>query len=128
MWLYNIAIRLYGWIIRLAALKSRKAQFWVRGRKGIFDRMREAINPADRIIWVHAASLGEFEQGRPLIEALRNEHPEYKICKVNVDAEGELAEKFGVMSIPTLFVLKNGEVVKTTRGAQPKARLLELFL
>ena len=79
MWLYNIAIRLYGWIIRLAALKSRKAQFWVRGRKGIFDRMREAINPADRIIWVHAASLGEFEQGRPLIEALRNEHPEYKI-------------------------------------------------
>ncbi|MBO7341842.1 MAG: thioredoxin [Clostridia bacterium] len=64
----------------------------------------------------------------PVLDEIAAEHPEYKICKVNVDAEGELAEKFGVMSIPTLFVLKNGEVVKTTRGAQPKARLLELFL
>ena len=64
----------------------------------------------------------------PVLDEIAAEHPEYKICKVNVDEQSELAEKFGVMSIPTLVAFKNGEIVKTTRGAQPKARLLELFL
>ena len=63
----------------------------------------------------------------PIVEEIAEEHPEYKICKVNVDEEAELAAQFGVMSIPSLFVLKNGEVVKHTMGAQPKARILELF-
>ncbi len=63
----------------------------------------------------------------PVLDEIAAEHPEYKICKINVDAEGELAEKFGVMSIPSLFVLKNGEVVNQTLGAQTKARLLDLL-
>ena len=63
----------------------------------------------------------------PVLDEIAAEHPEYKICKVNVDAEAELSEKFGVMSIPTLFVVKNGEVVNQTLGAQPKARLLALL-
>ncbi|MBR7112010.1 MAG: thioredoxin [Clostridia bacterium] len=63
----------------------------------------------------------------PVLDEIAAEHPEYKICKVNVDENGELAEKFGVMSIPSLFVLKNGEVVNQTMGAQPKARLLDLL-
>lgn len=63
----------------------------------------------------------------PIVEEIAEEHPEYKICKVNVDEEGELATQFGVMSIPSLFVLKNGEVVNHTMGAQPKARILELL-
>ncbi len=63
----------------------------------------------------------------PIVEEIAAEHPEYKICKVNVDEEQELAAQFGVMSIPSLFVLKNGEVVNQTLGAQPKARILELL-
>ena len=63
----------------------------------------------------------------PVLDEIAAEYPEYKICKVNVDAEAELSEKFGVMSIPTLFVVKNGEVVNQTLGAQPKARLLALL-
>ena len=63
----------------------------------------------------------------PIVEEIAEEHPEYKICKVNVDEEAELAAQFGVMSIPSLFVLKNGEVVNHTMGAQPKARILELL-
>lgn len=63
----------------------------------------------------------------PVLDEIAAEHPEYKICKINVDENGELAEKFGVMSIPSLFVLKNGEVVNQTMGAQPKARLLDLL-
>ncbi len=79
MWLYNIAIFLYGWIIRLAALKNRKAQYWVRGRKGLFDQLQQTIRHDAPIVWIHAASLGEFEQGRPIIEAIRKNHPSYQI-------------------------------------------------
>lgn len=63
----------------------------------------------------------------PILDEIAAEHPEYKICKVNVDEQGELAQTFGVMSIPSLFVLKNGEVVNKTLGAQPKARILDLL-
>lgn len=79
MCLYNIAIVLYALAIRLASLWLPKAKLWCEGRKNIFDRIAKAIAPEDRILWVHVASLGEFEQGRPLLEKIRAEHPEYKI-------------------------------------------------
>ena len=79
MLLYNIGIYLFAAGMRLAALFHPKARLWLRGRKHIFRRLREAIPEGERIFWVHAASLGEFEQGRPLIEAVRAGHPEYKI-------------------------------------------------
>ena len=79
MCIYNIVIRLYGLAIRLAALRLHKAKCWVEGRRHIFERIEQAIDPTARIIWVHVASLGEFEQGRPIIEELRRQHPEYKI-------------------------------------------------
>ena len=79
MWLYDIALICYGWLIRLAALRHRKARSWVEGRRNLFARMEAAIRPTDRIVWIHVASLGEFEQGRPLIERIRREHPEHKI-------------------------------------------------
>ena len=63
----------------------------------------------------------------PIVEQIAQEHPEYKICKVNVDEEGELAMKFEVMSIPALFVLKGGEVVGSALGARPKAQILDLL-
>ncbi len=79
MWLYNLGVTLYAWAIRLAALRHSKARLWVEGRKDLFRRMAEAIDPSARIIWIHVASLGEFEQGRPIIEQLRKQHPEFKI-------------------------------------------------
>jgi len=79
MWIYNLGLTLYAWAIRLAAAKHPKARLWTDGRKGLFRRMKEAIAPTDRVFWVHVASLGEFEQGRPLIEKIRKFHPEYKI-------------------------------------------------
>lgn len=57
-----------------------KARKWVEGRESIFDRLKEAVGQTSQpVAWVHAASLGEFEQGRPVIEAIRRRHPEYKI-------------------------------------------------
>lgn len=79
MWLYDFIMSLYAWAIRLVGLRFEKARLWSEGRKGLFERMREKIDPTARIVWLHVASLGEFEQGRPLIEEIRRSHPEYKI-------------------------------------------------
>lgn len=67
---------------RLIALVGRwkpKAKQWANGRKDIFNRMAQKISPSDRIVWIHVASLGEFEQGRPIIEEIRNNYPQYRI-------------------------------------------------
>lgn len=79
MWLYDFFMSLYAWAIRLVGLKYEKARLWSEGRKGLFERMRAKIDPKARIVWLHVASLGEFEQGRPIIEEIRRSHPEYKI-------------------------------------------------
>ena len=63
----------------------------------------------------------------PVVEEIANEHPEYKVGKVNVDEQPELAQQFNVMSIPTLLVFKNGQLYKSSVGAQPKASILALF-
>ena len=77
--LYNISIHLYLLFIRFAALFNNKASLWVKGRKNVFERISKEINGAEKIIWFHAASLGEFEQGRPVIESFKGKYPNYKI-------------------------------------------------
>ncbi len=79
MWLYNIALRIYAFLLRIAAMRNSKARQWVEGRRDLMRRMAGAIDPAARIVWIHVASLGEFEQGRPVIERIRRDHPEYRI-------------------------------------------------
>lgn len=63
----------------------------------------------------------------PVVEEIANEHPEYKICKINVDEQPELAASFQVMSIPSLFVMENGKVINQALGAKTKAQLLEML-
>ena len=77
--LYNIAINTYRAGVALASLWNTKARLWCAGRKGLFEKMRQSIDPSQPIIWIHVASLGEFEQGRPIIEHIKAERPEYKI-------------------------------------------------
>ena len=77
--LYDLGILLMNAGLRMAAPFNSKARLWVRGRKDIFRRMAEVVRPDDEVAWLHAASLGEFEQGRPVIEALREACPRYKI-------------------------------------------------
>lgn len=77
--LYFIIIGLYSLSIQIASLFNSKAKKWVSGRRYIFSRLKEAIPQKIKLIWVHCASLGEFEQGRPLIEKIKTEKPEYKI-------------------------------------------------
>ncbi|MEI6764074.1 MAG: glycosyltransferase N-terminal domain-containing protein [Bacteroidota bacterium] len=77
--LYSFSITLYHLSIRIFALFNNKAHLWVKGRKSIFKHIQSAIGEQKNIIWFHAASLGEFEQGRPVIDAVRKQHPDYKI-------------------------------------------------
>lgn len=63
----------------------------------------------------------------PVVDEIAQENGDIKVCKVNVDEEQELAERFTVRSIPTLLVFKNGEAVKTAVGVQPKAAILEML-
>lgn len=79
MFIYKLVIRLYVFAIRMASLFHGKAGLWIRGRRDVFSRVRKAIIPGKPVIWVHCASLGEFEQGRPVIEEIRKRKPGHQI-------------------------------------------------
>ena len=76
---YNIAISLYLAGVAIASLFSEKVKKMWRGERQAIKLLREKVDPNAQYVWFHAASLGEFEQGRPLMERLRATHPEYKI-------------------------------------------------
>lgn len=63
----------------------------------------------------------------PLVEEISKERSDIKVVKINVDEEQELAMQFGVMSIPTLVVMKNGKIVNQATGARPKAQILAML-
>ena len=77
--MYSIGLYIYTIGIFLASVFSKKARKMVEGIPDTFRILYGEIKPEDKVAWFHAASLGEFEQGRPLMERLRKEHPEYKI-------------------------------------------------
>ncbi|MCE9538908.1 MAG: 3-deoxy-D-manno-octulosonic acid transferase, partial [Bacteroidetes bacterium] len=85
--IYTSLIYLYLFAIRVASLFNPKAKLWIEGRKNIFEKLHtqlSALNsqhqtPNFKLIWFHCASLGEFEQGRPLVEKIKKEQPESKI-------------------------------------------------
>ena len=63
----------------------------------------------------------------PLVDEIAEENPQYRVGKINVDEEPELAQAFGVVSIPTLVVMKNGKVERKSTGARPKAQILSML-
>ena len=63
----------------------------------------------------------------PIVDEVAEEHPEIKVGKINVDEQEELAAEFGVFSIPTLVVMKDGKIVEQTAGARPKAQILAML-
>lgn len=79
LFLYNILVYLSGFFIKIIALFNSKLELFVKGRVGIFDFLAEEISDNDKIIWFHTASLGEFEQGLPVIEQAKKDFPQHKI-------------------------------------------------
>lgn len=77
--LYNISIHLYYLLIMVASMFNRKAAQWIRGRRGIFRQIEKEISHDRPVAWFHCASLGEFEQGRPVIEHFKKRYPHYQV-------------------------------------------------
>ncbi|MDD7317360.1 MAG: glycosyltransferase N-terminal domain-containing protein [Prevotella sp.] len=77
--MYHIAIYLYLICVAVAGIFNKKVRKMWRGERKAVEMLKSKVDPNARYVWFHAASLGEFEQGRPIMERLRKEHPEYKI-------------------------------------------------
>ena len=77
--MYNVVIYFVLWGIAIASLFSKKVKKMWHGEREAFSILKQKVDPTAKYVWFHAASLGEFEQGRPLMERIRLEHPEYKI-------------------------------------------------
>ena len=93
--------------------------------KNNFDEVVAGERPV--LLDFYAEWCGPCRMVSPVIEEIASEHPEYAVGKINVDDEPELAGKYGVFSIPTLVVMKNGKVHRRLSGARPKEKILELF-
>ena len=86
--IYNLGIHIYQLGVKLAALFSDKPAKMVKGHREVFGLLESKIDRNARYIWFHAASLGEFEQGRPLIERIRKDYPQYKILQTFFSPSG----------------------------------------
>ncbi|SKB62223.1 3-deoxy-D-manno-octulosonic acid transferase [Daejeonella lutea] len=75
LFLYDFGIRVYYFLVLLASLKNKKARAWIEGRKNVFNRIFSLIDPSREHAWFHFASLGEFEQGRPVLEEFKAHYP-----------------------------------------------------
>lgn len=77
--LYNIVVHIAAILVKIIANFSPKIKLFVQGRKDIYTRLNKSISKNNNVIWIHTASLGEYEQGLPVIEKVKAEYPDYKI-------------------------------------------------
>lgn len=101
----------------MSAIKIQKSNF-----------QEEVMNSSKPVLVDFWASwCGPCRMVTPIIEQIAEERPDIKVCKINVDEEPELASQFAIMSIPTLMVIKDGQVVNKALGARPKDAILALL-
>ena len=88
----------------------------------------EVINSDRKVLLVFWAPwCGPCRMVVPMVEQIAEERPDIKVVKINVDENPELAGRFGVMTIPTLMVMENGQLLKQARGARPKQAILNML-
>ena len=93
------------------------------------DNFREEVLDSEKPVLLDfwAPWCGPCRMVAPILEEIAEERPDIKVAKVNVDEEEELASQFRVMSIPTLLVMKDGEIVNQSVGARPKQAILSML-
>ena len=93
------------------------------------DNFEQEVLSSDKPVLLDfwASWCGPCRMVSPIVDEIAEEREDIKVGKVNVDEESELAAKFRVMSIPTLVVMKNGEIVNQSVGARPKAQILAML-
>jgi 3-deoxy-D-manno-octulosonic-acid transferase len=123
--LYNLLLRLYYVLVLVASISNSKAKKWIQGRRGLLSKMAKDISSEDEIVWFHCASLGEFEQGRPVIEAMKQQDPSIKVLLTFFSPSGyevrknyEGADYIYYLPLDTYF-----NAVKFVRIAHPKVAI-----
>lgn len=110
-WLYLLIISAYGWTIRLAALFNQKAKDWIAGRKGWEENLRSSLSSkSQKRIWFHCPSLGEFEQGRPVLEQIRRQYPDHCIVLTFFSPSGYNVRKNEPLADIVMYMPLDGPV------------------
>ena len=104
LFLYNFAIHLAGFFLRIIALFSPKIKLFVEGRKDVFSILKEKIKTEDKTIWFHSASLGEYEQGLPVIEKIKEKYPAHKIIVTFFSPSGYEVRKNNTVADVTIYL------------------------
>jgi 3-deoxy-D-manno-octulosonic-acid transferase len=104
LFLYNLIIILASQIVKLVALFSPKVKLFVNGRKEVFPILQNKLSPNDKTIWFHAASLGEYEQGLPVIEKIKVHYPNHKIVVTFFSPSGYEVRKNNTVADATVYL------------------------
>jgi len=104
LFLYNLAIYIAGFFLRIVALFSPKIKLFIEGRKNVFSILEEKIKAEDKTIWFHSASLGEYEQGLPVIEKIKEKYPLHKIIVTFFSPSGYEVRKNNTVADVTVYL------------------------
>ena len=110
--LYNFLTILSWQLLKLSAFFKPKMKLFVKGRRGVFEHLEEQLKNEDKVIWIHTASLGEFEQGLPVIKALKSSYPGFKILVTFFSPSGyEVKKKSGEADLITYLPIDTSQNV-----------------
>jgi len=104
LFLYNLVISIAGFFLKIVALFSPKIKLFTEGRKNVFAILEENIKPTDKTIWFHSASLGEYEQGLPVIEKIKERYPSHKIIVTFFSPSGYEVRKNNTVADVTIYL------------------------
>lgn len=104
LFLYNLIVQIADFSLKIVAIFSPKIKLFVDGRKPIFEILESKINPNDKTMWFHAASLGEYEQGLPVIEKIKQKFPNHKIVITFFSPSGYEVRKNNTVADVTVYL------------------------
>lgn len=113
LFIYNIIIITASFLLIILAKFSPKIKLFVEGRKAVFEVLKAKINPNDKIIWFHTASLGEYEQGLPVIEAIKKKFPNHKIVLTFFSPSGFEVRKNNTLADVTVYLPLDAKINAT---------------
>lgn len=119
---YNWLNYLAGFVLRIIALFSSKIHLFVSGRKDVFSKIQSSINRDRPVVWIHAASLGEFEQGKPVIELIKKNYPNHQLLLTFFSPSGyEIRKNYPLADVITYLPLDTiANAKKMTTLVKPK--------
>lgn len=104
LFLYNVIVQIAGFLLKIVAIFVPKIKLFIDGRKTVFATLNEKIKPSDKTIWFHAASLGEYEQGLPVIEKIKEKYPSHKIVITFFSPSGFEVRKNNLVADVTVYL------------------------